>query len=169
MMDQISVGREDILRKLHKMKKKNKKIPCNNKNKFIKKRYIVLFILMTILGLCYFNKDFFMEYIHHKIDRLSTNLISKLKLQDVKYLLENTENHDKISMIVTGKILNEDDLVLKVRGVRVVVYDQNNVEIVSWDDNIKEGFIVSGDVVDFRTIHDIPRFSGNIRVDVSLI
>ena len=171
MQKELTAGRNDVLRKLSKLSKKNKKSSKEIKRKMFKKTFKYIIYTCIIIGSClaYYNKDFFKNYINRKIERISSSIVMKMRMTDVKYLLENSENHDKITMIVSGRIINEDKTVLKIKGIKVSVWSEKNEEIASWTDTSNPGYIVSEDFMDFSIKHEIPKYEGSIRVDVSVM
>lgn len=157
-------GKIDRLSKL----KKQKSTPKTYEKmwKFI--RYFLFIVLVGGVAIGIYNREFFVGYFKQKIERLSSNMTFKLRMLDVQYSLK-VDSQNNIVLVVSGKIINDDRNVLKLRGVKVTAYDQNNNEVTSWIENIESGFIISGETLDFTTERVINKPEGNIRVEVSIL
>jgi hypothetical protein len=155
------------INRLSRLKKRQEKNQMRTKTwRFIK--YILFFILVGSITFGIYNREFFKEFINQKLERLSANIVYKLRMLDVQYSLRIDENNNLIVTIV-GKIINDDKNVIRLNGIKVTVYDQNNQEINSWTDNIGTGYIIAGETLDFTTERPINKPEGNIRVDVSVM
>jgi hypothetical protein len=162
--------RADIANKIDRISKlrKRKENIKNGWRKYLKWFAIASIVCTSLLVL--HNRDRFKEYVVYKIKRLSENMLSRLRMIDVQYNLEqNSNSQDDVTLLVNGKIINDDKNVVKLNGVKVVVYDKNNNEIISWKDgNTWSGYIIQGETLDFATNHNMPKQNGSIKVEVSV-
>ncbi len=134
-------------------------------------KWFVLILLIAGVAGALYNKQFFKDYLVRKIEHLSGSMLAKLRMLDVQYSLEaNPGFENEVLLIAQGKIINNDKRVIKLNGIKVVVYDSNGTEVISWtDENIGAGYIVSGETLDFSTQHPMPKTNNNIRVEVSIL
>lgn len=131
-------------------------------------KYFLIVGVIGIVSLGIYNREFFTEYIKQKIERLSSNMVFKLRMLDVQYALK-TDSENDVILTVSGKIINEDRNVIKLNGAKITVYDKDDNEIASWVGNIGSGYIISGETLDFTTEHKINKAIDDIRVDVSIM
>ena len=132
-------------------------------------KYVVLLMILLAIGGIIYNKEMFHRFLLDKANHLSVNLASKLTMTDVRYFIEEDRETKAITLTVKGKIVNDDRNVAKLRGVKIFVMDSSGKEIKSWDAELKYGYIVSGDSLDFSTSKSLSeKVDNNIRVDVSI-
>lgn len=160
----------DISEKINRLsrlkKQKDAKKTLKNIWSFIKYLLLILLIGAGVFG--FYNKKIFAEYIKQKVERLSSNIAFKLRMLDVRYFLE-TNNQSDVILTVNGKIINDDKSVIRLNGIKVSVYDENNNEIEKWTDSIGTEYIMPGETLDFNTKHIVNKPDSNIKVDVSII
>ncbi|MDR1488537.1 MAG: zinc-ribbon domain-containing protein [Holosporales bacterium] len=156
----------DKINKLSKLKNKPK-------TKKFKLKYILLCTLIIVGGgIGFYYKDTFKSYIVHKIEKLFSNMASHLKMLNVQYFIDKSltsSDSDTVSITINGNILNEDRNVVKLKGIRVTIYNEDGNNISSWEQAIGSGYIMSGETLEFSTKKDIKLPEGQIRVDVSIL
>jgi hypothetical protein len=96
-------------------------------------------------------------------------MMAKLRMVDVRYSLSPSSNESMTKITVLGKIINDDKVVVKLACVKITVFDENNREIKSWTSDLKSGYIVAGDSLEFESTNEIPKLEYKIKVDVSLL
>lgn len=160
----------DRLSKIDKISKlKKPELTTTKKKSYAAIKYILLTLFIFAAAFGFYNRDLFKNYIVEKIQHLSTSMLMKLKMSDVQYVLQKSKvNENNVTLITIGKVLNEEKKVVKVRGVKVVVYNEQNIEIASWTDKLKVEYIVAGETIDFYSEHEISPPTGSIKVDVSI-
>lgn len=131
-------------------------------------KYIAIFSAIALISLTIYNKKMFYDYLLEKAAHLSMSMASKLTMTNVKYFIEEDKVNNKIKLTVTGKIVNSDRAVAKLKGVRIFVSDSSGKEIKFWDYNLKCDYMMSEDTLDFSTSDTLPKEVANIRVEASI-
>lgn len=157
----------DVQTKIRKIEqlKGNKKTVVKKKRK---RKWWGSVVLLACLALfCFYKKDAFYEYLLAKNRRLSSNMMSNVVMQDVKYFLTELPDNDGVRITINGKIFNKDMTVVKLNGVKVFVCDSHGKEIKSWSEKLQYGYIVSGDYIDFSVSETLVCGVSDIKVEVS--
>jgi len=162
----LIANRQSKIDKISKLKGNHRTRPTKKRNNLKIVKYIVLASIIVFIGIAFYNKEIFYDYLLAKAKHLSTSMARNLTMNDVKYFIE--DDNDAAKITVSGKIINEDRLVAKLKGVKISIYDSSGKEIKSWSSELKYGYIVSGDTMDFSTSEKLPKRDENIRVDVSI-
>jgi hypothetical protein len=161
------------IEKLSKLKRKGRE---RGKRRALRKvfAYFGLLAIVVAIGVGVYNsKEFIKGYLNQKIKHLSSNVLSKLRLLDVQYSIEkdddNTEENGKLIIVVSGKIINDDNNSIKLRGIKVVVRDEKDKEILSWIDDVGIDQVASGEIISFSTKQGIENFDNQVKIDVSVL
>ncbi len=150
----VKVGRLKTL-----IKKHNEERKPHNFSRFLK--YVFLTILILGIGLCYYLKDNFLNYINTKAIHLRENISNKLDLSNVKYNI----NNDNV-ITVTGNINNRDSKnILTVNGVKVNIFHQNE-KIETWNNEFEGGVILPQQSVPFSSSKRLQENTKDITVEV---
>ncbi len=124
-------------------------------------KVLVIFILIGIGLYAYSRRYVFAEYLAEKAEYISSKMLKKMSLRDVKYLI----NDGKIS--VSGKLLNEEEIVSNIDGIRVVV-TQSEKEILRWEKPLADQNIMPGQSLYFETSHAFQGEIKDLKVEVSI-
>lgn len=129
-------------------------------------RYISVFIIIVLGIVAFYKRDLLNNYLLDKARHLSEITTNKLTMIDVKYTTSRIDD-GSIKIFVTGSIKNEDNVVAKLKGIKVVVYDGDK-EIKSWTSTLQAEFIVPQDTLSFSTANALERPAENMRIEVSI-
>jgi hypothetical protein len=167
--------RADTARRMERLSKL-KRHGDRNKKKSSRRVIPWIFMLLlvsTVAFSVYNSRESIRNYIKQKIEHLSSNMLSKLRLLDVQYSIEKSddapEGSEKLEITVSGKIINEDKNPVKLRGIKVVVRDERDQEIVSWIDDAGIGQITPGEIASFSTKQSVENFDSQVKIDVSVL
>jgi hypothetical protein len=152
------------IEKLSRLARKGQPVP----KKIYWMKYLFIILIIATIAISYYKRDLFYNYIANKAKHLSEAIVPKLTMKDVKYMLEPIENENKYKIIVTGKIINEDKIVAKFKGIEFSVYDSNNNNIKSWVKNFETDFILVDDSIEFSSTETIEKPIDNIKVNVAI-
>ncbi|MDR2075188.1 MAG: hypothetical protein LBP31_03130 [Holosporales bacterium] len=162
------------IEKLSKLKKKGRK---HGRKRILRKAsmYVVLLTIVVAISIGVYNsRESIKGYLNQKIKHLSSNMLSKLRLLDVQYSIENDDDNNpdenkKLVVIVSGKIINDNKDSVKLRGIKVVVRDEKDKEIVSWIDDVGINQVAAGEIASFSTKQSIESFDHQVKIDVSVL
>ncbi|MDR0640353.1 MAG: hypothetical protein LBF65_01295 [Holosporales bacterium] len=129
-------------------------------------RYLSVILIVLLGTLAFYKWDLFRDYLLDRIKHLSQITSNKLTMLDVKYTTSNIENNG-IKIFVTGMIKNEDNVVAKVKGIKVTIFDGDR-EVKSWTSSLQAEFVVPHDSMSFSTANTLDRAIENMKVEVSI-
>lgn len=163
----LIVPKEEKLNRLSQLRGQNQR-----KNK--RKRWgpcVFKILIAIIIGIgiitVLFNKEVLYEKITEKVLNLSNNLTTKLTFHEIKYYIDDS-NPEKVSIHVFGQISNNEKVVIKIKGIKVSIFDYDNNLTDEWIHTSEKMYIVSGETMEFHTEHQISNYK-EIRVDVSIL
>ena len=162
----LVADKQSKIDKISKLKARNRQQNKTNTWKIVK--YIILLSVVVFAGISYYNKDVFYNYLLTKAKHLSASMAGKLLMKDVKYTFSEGTSADNVKIVVEGKLINEDRVVAKLRGIKVSVFNSEGKELKSWNSALSAGYIVAGDSMSFSTFEFIAKQSSDIKVDVSI-
>jgi hypothetical protein len=127
---------------------------------------LILFLVGASACAIYFNRDVFYEYVIGKTNHILHSEASSVLLENVRYTLKEQSGNGVIN--VSGVIKNEGKVVVKLKGIRVSIFD-GSVLVQSSDSPLQPDFILPDDNLDFSVDYQLAREIKDIRIEVSAI
>jgi hypothetical protein len=127
---------------------------------------LLLFLVVTVGCVVYFDRDAFCVYIANKIEHIKHSLAPKVFMENVRYVVRVEPDGSVVN--VSGVVKNEGKVVAKVKGVKITIFD-GDTQVKSLDSPLSNEFVLPGDKLDFSIDCQLDRKIGDIRVEVSII
>ncbi|GHT88999.1 hypothetical protein FACS1894113_2760 [Alphaproteobacteria bacterium] len=145
----LKANRREKIEKLSKFVKHKKNVTRQKRLKLVK--YLIISALLLLPGVGYYKRNLFTKYLTEKAKHLSKTIVPRLTLKNLKYTLQETELENKTEILITGTIVNEDSIVVNLKGVEISVFNENNEKIHSWQETLNTDFLVAKDSINFSS------------------
>jgi hypothetical protein len=124
-------------------------------------KYVIFLILMLSAYVIYQEKETFRSFLLTKAQKISQRVSKKVTMTDVKYTVGSG------NITVSGDITNEDQIIAKVDGVKIIIFDGES-KITAWEVQLDEKTLLPEQKVHFSTIKPLPTEIREMRVEVSV-
>lgn len=132
--------------------------------------YYYFGFIAALVGTYFVYHEYINNFFDKRVYTLPNNLPNNLPLLDVKYQVNsfNVDNNN-IEILIAGNILNKENYIVAVNGVKVAILDEFANNVVSWVEPMHVQGVLPGSNMKFITKRIIRKINKNLRVDVSII